>query len=480
MSLSVNFYNFQKKLNSTAQPSGSGTTVTCLLKSESGIAAPVLRLAMAGAPSYNYCHITEYGRYYYVKEWTYVDHCLWECSLVCDILATFKSAIGAASLYILRSSSAYDGEIVDTLYPAKTDSDTGVEVGLSPWIHTTGSDNISLSQGTFIIGYVTKNLPNSSAMYGSVIYSAMEQSGLTALVRALLDDSLLSDNGFELNDASLALQKSLVDPLGYIKSVLWIPVLYSSIDGSELTEINIWDWTIDADHKILSNNPPYMVYSIGNLPIAKHPQTSARGNFVNVSPYTRFNLDYPPFGNIELDTTLTANASQVNGYVMLDMVTGIGTLKVIIDSVEQSRLTAQVGVPIQLSQVSKDYLSAIQSTGNGVIGTVGNLLSGNIVGAVQSGFNGIMSSAAAMLSRESSTGGAGSFSGLRDRPRLYHQFMIIADEDLSHKGRPLCQVRTVSTLSGFLQALDGDIEVPGFEGEAEYIKQMLESGIFYE
>lgn len=481
MAFNVNFYTFAKKSNSTARPTGTGEVISCILKTDSSIRNPVIILerGLASTPTWNYAYIPEYGRYYFINNWSWTDHRLWAADMTCDILATFKPQIGDASLYILRSSAASDGNIVDDYYPTKMTCQTDVTIGTSPWIHTIGSDDIDLSAGVFVVGYVTSQQPNDSHMYGSVVYSAMRQSGLRALVDELLDDTLLSGSGFNTADATLALQKSLIDPLSYIKSCIWLPVLYESIGGTELNSLHIWDWSIPCSHKIISNDPPYIQYAV-TLDLIKHPLTLTRGNYLNTAPYTRVNLDLPPFGNLELDTTLTSNATQVQSLITFDLITGQGRARVLIDGVCTDMAESQIGVPIQLSQVMKDYLGAAQSGFNAVVGTISGIVSGQYAGAISSAGNGIANAVRAMQPRGSSVGGAGSFAHLKNRARLYHQFMIPVDEDNSHCGRPLCQIRQVSTLPGYLLVKDAELDLAGFTEEAAEIRDIMEAGFFYE
>lgn len=480
MAFNVNFYNFAKRENSTYRPAGSGAVYSCILKESSSIANPtiILDAGTGDDPSFNYAYIGQFNRYYYVSDWTWIQNRLWQATLTTDLLATFRDQIGSSNMYVLRSSAAYDGNIKDDYYPAKTNCETFQQFGNSPWIHTAGSDNIDLARGVFIIGYVTKNTPNDDHMYGSIVYSAIKQEGLTDLVTALLGDLQLLDPDFSPENASLALQKSLIDPLSYIKSCIWLPVMYEGIGGSEVSTLNIWDWEVSADHKILSNDPPYIQYLVSGLNIRKHPYTNTRGNYVNCSPYTTLNLDFPPFGNIDIDTTLSANASQIEGRIHIDLVTGAATLRLLINGVEQGLYSGQAGVQIQLSQVSRNYLGAAASAASGIISGVASLAMGNI-GGITSTISGITNAAYSMLPRSSSMGGSGSFIGLARRPCLYHQFMDIADEDLEHCGRPLCQIRRLADLPGYLLIKDGEIDIPGFTGEAEMIRAYLEGGFFY-
>jgi hypothetical protein len=57
--------------------------------------------------------------------------------------------------------------------------------------------------------------------------------------------------------------------------------------------------------------------------------------------------------------------------------------------------------------------------------------------------------------------------------------MDIVAEDNEHSGRPLCQIRRISTLPGYLLIKDGEVDINGFAGEAEAVRAYLEGGFFY-
>ena len=57
---------------------------------------------------------------------------------------------------------------------------------------------------------------------------------------------------------------------------------------------------------------------------------------------------------------------------------------------------------------------------------------------------------------------------------------VIVDEDITHKGRPLCEVRTLGSLSGFILCAEGDIDIACFDNERKLIRQYLTTGFFWE
>lgn len=115
MSISVNFMRFNKRINSTAVPSGGGTAYGCLLKDDTSLHSPVFQMqfGMDFNPSnYNYCYVPSWGCYYFVEEWTYVNR-LWHARCYMDVLATYKSDILATKAFLLYSEASGNKNLVD-------------------------------------------------------------------------------------------------------------------------------------------------------------------------------------------------------------------------------------------------------------------------------------------------------------------------------------------------------------------------------
>lgn len=473
MAFNVELYTFSKKENSTLRPSSSPTTLACIIKRGSGLISPKIELdlGLTTAPTWNYCYIPNFGRYYFISEW-YNDKALWIANLTIDVLATYRTDIGSTPLYALRSSASYDGRIVDTLYPTKTGST----------FNRTNINNLwTITNGVYVMGVVNKD-PD----FGSVKYYILNSADFNDVVTYLLSDSLLTANNFDPNDASLELQKSLIDPLQYIKSCTYIPIASETIaqEYQEMKTVVIFNWNMgDVGSLILK---PYVNASKPRLSftrivdIPKHPQTASRGNYTNTSPYTNIQLLIPPFGLIELDTSITCNAERITCEVEIDMPTGRGILNVLCNGIVLNRLEAQIGVPIQLSQVTRDYLGGAVATVNATAGVIGNALSGNVAGAITSGVNGVAEATRCMIPRSQTIGSGGAFAQLIAQPRIEAQFFELVDDDINHNGRPLCQMVTCSSNTGYYLIQDGDVAISGTREEAQQIKNYLESGFYWE
>lgn len=465
MAFPVEFFYFNKRINSTAQPDVPGATYQCLLKSPSSIVSPtlILQLPTAVNPSlYNYCYIEIYHRYYYVREMTFNDAC-WEIDLVVDPLASWKTNIGEYSGYILRSSSSYEGSIADSTYPT-TNLTTYDEIlsSESPWSFD------SLDDGCFVVGI----LGTSTQYY---IFPTMNAFNL--FLEYIFSDVFAGDlvNDWDSVFPSLRAQ---VNPLQYISSIVWLPF---KTTGDAVHEIQM-GWVkvpvaaYAVNESFLRSGDLVLIYTSH-----KHPQAS-RGSYLNNYPYTTYKLFYPPWGLIDLNPDVMANTDRILAHFLVDIRTGEGTLIVYATdntSPPMSWLHAQVGLPYQVSQVI--------NKGNGwgnivpqIASVAGSIAGGNAVGSIASTASAIESIASNNIPHVTSIGGTDGVNSLAGTPGLYLSFKHIVDEDFDHRGRPVCQVKQISSIPGFIMCADADIGIWGTVDEQQQIREYMEEGFFYE
>ena len=473
--MDIRLYTLTKKNNSTKKPSGTGDLFKCYLKDQTSVVAPTVVLEYTSHTTfyyYNYAYIQDFGRYYFISD-IVSNGKTWELYLTTDVLATYKTEIGSSSMYVLRAAAASDGRIIDTYYPVMTyHTDTNTEAS-NPMNKENSSGTPSVNAGVFVLGVVGQG--SGDYNYGSIRYYVVTRSALNRIVSALLDDTIVAPD-YDLNDMSLALQKSIIDPLSFIKSCIWLPVDItdlSSSTGAIHMYVFTWDLTPVMCYP-LDGNPPQVHDSV-ELAITAHPLASTRGAFLNVEPFTRMQLVYPPFGAFELDTTALSNQTAVICETWLDAITGVAILRV--KGKESGKILVntktQVGVDIQLAQISKDYIgSAVQSVRAGT-----SLVSFDFAGAAENAIGSAISAYKPLLS---TMGGSGGFSDLNGKVQLQQSFFYPVDEDIVNAGRPLCETRTLSTLSGYQKILDGDVQIAGTAGEQAAVKAFLEGGYFYE
>ena len=468
MSFTVTFYQFAKKYNSTKRPTG-GTSFNCVVKNGTGILSPKIELniGLISDPSaFNYAYIPAFERYYTIREWQF-DRTLWTAFLEVDVLATYKTQIGDASLYVLRASGEYDGTVVDNYYPCKVGCSFESDLLTYPY-----------TSGCYVIGVVC-----TSGYAGSIAYYVVDSANMETLVSHLMDDAFYNNNnGYSLNDASAALQRSIVDPIQYIKSCTWLP--FDDTDLTTLPALNgmeFYAWTlsdVSCDYVVYSRIEKSYTFTV-----KKHPDTNSRGNYVNASPYTLATLNFPPFGSIEIDTSVLATASTLTVNLDIDAFTGEGVLRVSANGILLNEIKGQVGVPVQLAQVKRDYIGAVTSIANGVAGVIGGIAAGGpagIAGAVAGGVGAVGNAINALTPRSQTIGQGGNFSVIKYQPRLDYQFFRPVDDDIAQNGRPLCKMRQPKNIPGYMLIQDGDVPIPGTITEGEQIRAFLEGGFYYE
>ena len=64
------------------------------LRNQTSVLNPKIRIESAeNIAGYNYCYIPEFGRYYYIVDITSVRTRVWEVSMRCDVLMSYKDEI---------------------------------------------------------------------------------------------------------------------------------------------------------------------------------------------------------------------------------------------------------------------------------------------------------------------------------------------------------------------------------------------------
>lgn len=441
------YSGFSKAINSTKQPSG-GRSITVTLKEGCSVLNPIFILhGYSLADNY-----VKWGsRYYYIDDIVILHNEVAEYHCSTDVLATFKSDIGASTQYVTRSASSYNLKVMDNKYPTLADTDENI-VDLSGI-----SSGIDTDNGTYVLGLKSKDTDTGVAFY------AMTPAQFGQFCAFLYGDSWLT-----AQDISVTLQKMLVDPFDYIISCNWYPfdISYATRD----VYFGFFDWTGQQMARIPESGRLKSFLASGTLP--EHPQV-ARGSYLNASPYTRLELDLYAFGKAVLDPNRFLDSRSFSVNLLIDLFTGVGTVKVQSTTGIVYQACATCSVPIQLSQTRTDLTRPLIS------------LAGAAVGYATENYLGMSASIAdavkGALPQISSIGAVGSISAYAfNNPKIDCIFYRIADEDLAEIGRPLCAPRTISSLSGYLECDNVDLDTAASKAEKQEIISYMQGGFFYE
>lgn len=462
MALTVKFYSVSKAVNSTALPTGEPMAeYECRMLDACSILRPVILLNVgpqANPTGANYAYIAEYNRYYWVADWT-VNRGQWVATLTIDPLASWKTEIGNTFQYVLRSSSAFNGKVQDSMYPALSASSVDT-------IYS--ADNPfkrNLADGEYVVGVVGK-----SGGMGAVNYYVMTPTQFAAFGEKLYGDTSI----YEIATEEIAAFKAQFNPLQYIVYCQWFP--FALPKGAGKTSIDFGWWELSASCYALPQSPTYTTSLAFAIP--DHPQI-ARGSYLNKSPYSRYDLIFGPFGKIPLDaSSFPDNTNRTaNAVIYVDLVTGRANLQVTAtDGGTLAFMSGKISVDISLAQISVDYkgaaVSAVETIGAAIATGGASLLSG--------GLSGISNAIDSTIPQVRTTGANGSISDYWIAPRILVQFFEIAAEDNDRLGRPLCARRKINTLSGFLQTVDTELQIPATSGEIDMIKSYMEGGMHFD
>ena len=475
MSIAVTLYTFSKRENSTAQPSG-GTQFDCVLKAPTSIINPTIELHASDISAYNYAYISSFGRYYFMSDITSIANNLWSITLEVDAMATYKTQIGSSTEYVLRSASNYDGDIVDSLYPTKGNTDLviGDYTATAPFVTT---------NTTYILGIVNNISTNK---FGAVQYYAMtgteigdlmnyllgvpdENSGIGALITSVIAPMANPD-------LQQAVSRSILDPASYIVESYMLP--YKPPVAASGQQVHAGWFNIPATYgDVLSSNSSEFFVTSGTLALPDHPQLTDRGPYLNLGPFMKYWLYLGPFGIYPLDPVTVYNNRTVTYSIDGDLLGNI-TCKLFVDSKQIDTLHANVKCNFPVAQTTMDVSRAV-GAGVNIAQSSGRIIAGDPSGII-SGISGITSAADSILPQMRSQGTQGSFVNVFDQFYSYAECHWVIDDDNTHRGRPYCKAVQISTLSGYILVSDPDVSIPGTAEENAKIKQFMSTGFYYE
>ena len=514
MGISVKFYSLSKKLNSTKQPSGAALAeLTCVLKDGTGIISPVIEVNISSNPAtWNYCYISDFSRYYFVSEWTYFRG-VWTASLSVDVLASFKTQIGGSTQYVTRSEKKYDPLLCDTRYATKTNQ--RVIEG------TFGSSTIysDFTSGNYVVSVINSDAVDSA---GGLIYYVLSYTQMKSLRQLLLSD--IDYMGIADPDSAV-LAKTEVNPFQYITSIKYFPcsVAKKYQNGqlvSRTFKLGWWTPTNNYHPAGMSLNIiadlPQTVGS-NSQTITTHPQ-QARGTYLNYSPYTSVSLLYGCFGEIPLPMEIVADHRTISTAIYPDYATGKAALYLVasndLESMRIGTYIADFAVDIPVTAITMqvnaqngqaaaaaaqmafagpitDFISSVgladamsdrgswmagvstREEKNFATGWVGKRTASNAVG-LKYGQNTVTSNISGSM------GSLSVWSSTNNLPHLKIVFTLLADENLTSFGRPLCQSTQISTAGGFVMCGAVNLDLPATETEHAVVSSYMTGGFYYE
>ena len=464
--ISVQFGIVAKKHNST-YIGAHNVSVPCLLKENCSVLTPSLFVDISaatlfGSGTLNHCYIPDFNRFYFVNNWTF-ERGKWRADCSVDVLASFKNEIGASSQYVLRAASDKDGSVFDSTYPVKNAiSESVYDAGI---VWDPGS-------GWYIVGIIS----GSGSGLGAIGYYGFTASSFAAFCQYLFGSSYVNLSQIT-QDISEETWKSLYNPFQYIVSCMYVPYDISGMVQA-VGAVGVGHWTIPTGAaRLITLGPKHIQLSIPWT--GSHPR-AGRGDYVYCAPYTEVSLTFPPFGHMTLPSDIIYSRGGIFCDCIIDNITGVGTLYIGGSTDPISVVEAKVGINIQLAQMARDYLAMATTAVQGASAVAGSILSGNVAGAISNVATGIDNSVRSQVPKLTTTGSNGGFSSIQSPTTAIFRYYDTVDDDNFRLGSPLCKVRTINTLSGYVMCNRASVDIPGTLDEGTQISTYMNGGFYYE
>lgn len=462
----VKLATFTKRENSTKVFGDTWLEFDCVLKERCSVINPIFELqTTTNLSAINYARIDAFNRFYFVSVSYERDTVI--LTMTCDVMATYKSQIGASSEYVLRAASDYDGDIIDTLYPTKADNS---------FVAGSAHDVFSDENISYVIGIINNTTTDK---FGAVKYYLLDGAQLGRLMSYLLGQDVINDTGNLISTLTTELQNGIVralsNPTQFIVESYALPYT-PDLSGSDTLTIG-W-WITDITASIVAGGDFYKQIDHFTLTLPSHPQANSRGHYLSAAPYTHYWLYLGPFGVYQLDATQAINAPNVELYVYGDPFGNVAC-DIVINSAVIDTLHASVKNNFPIAQVSIDALGVAQGAIDFIAAGSKSADMENF-GDLDKVATGILSAVKTLQPKVSRQGTQGSFMHCFEMFVSYAEFFEVVDDDNTHRGRPLCQERTISSLSGYILVGDADISTAGTKEETQQIKNYMNSGFYYE
>lgn len=457
--MNVQFYHFSKRENSTKVVSGTAeATINVILKDNATVDGPIIELSTGFRPGWTYAYIPDFARYYFVTGYSYYRG-LWTVTMSVDVLATYRSDVLSLTTFVERSASSYDEDIADDLLSGKQLRTEVNRSGVSLW---TPFDTV----GCYIVRIASS--ASSDSPTGIELY-ALTAPQLGSLLSYLYDATNFSEVIKE------EFVKAVFNPLDYIQSIKWFPILPEDT-GGELQTIRVgWFDTGISGLRMIDYGKSYTK--------TIKPFDRYYGDWRDRHPnFTRYDLYIPSYGMIEIPPdAFYVSANQLHITMSIDYSTGqIFTYittggNATSNSCILTTLCGQIGVDVQVSQLLPNIGGAVSS----ITSVLSSVATGDILGAASKAVNSVQTVANPTVKTLGSTG---SVQGLIDNPafELSRYVYGSAEYPITVAGRPLMRNVQLSTLSGYCKCGNASIQISALESERTAINNYLNTGFYIE
>ena len=466
---------FSKRKNSTKRPGTTGTDATVTLKDDTSIMSPDIDSASIPVNA-NYMYISDFGRYYFVRDVTKVGAGRNVFHLEEDPMGTYKTNVGSYNGLIEYTSSSSKKTITDP-----RNQPTGLVTSTHTGVSLSFADaGVSFNTtGGYVLGVLSDTCNGES---GVLDYYCLTKSQMAAFANELFTSTLWD----EIVDQFTNGRESLV-------SCIWLPMTGY---GSGNHSVHIGRETMSFSNNVAKVVDRVYKFSSGTTSVDFSSISGGAGGdmtYLEKAPYAMGELYLPFVGWVPLDMDLMAYTKniQLDGYV--DILTGDIVYKVSYGGGWVSTFNGNCATKIPTSGASYDGIGV--ATGSitaigGLITAAATAITGGTAGAV-AGAMGVAGGGAVAAAKSAElhtmiNGGNSSPLAVRlstDAHVFVHQYVPAESNLLAYQasyGMPYFEVATVSSLSGYVKCANASVNMGGFPEEKDIVNGYMNAGFYYE
>ena len=442
-------YHFSKRKNSSKRPTGQGTTVPCLLKSNTTFQNPVfkLKLSLDNALQFNYLKWADH--YYFINSTVSLNNDMVEISASEDVLATYRTEISNYTCFIERSAKQ------------TTLANDSMYIPTNDWVLSTR--NVTHKEKIMTNAYSQQYIIRVVSRTGVASYYINGEQ-LNNLLDFMYTESNFTD---VIQDA---ITKLMFDPFKYIVDLKWVPFVEAAFKSSndEAIQLGFWDSgvvakRIDEDtvvnfsYSFAFDNPLYAITDF---------------RYYN-SSFSNYFIKLPFIGVVALNPYKID--ATVNALYQFDATSGLCNVFLQSKKVVFASYQLQLSVPVQIGYASTNIAQLATSA----VSLVGAGLQGNIAQGISAGIDAGRSITAPEISM---LGTVGNISNILNNQILeFNSYACTSiDPDGASEGFVDGTVRSISGLTGFVKCRNASIQIAGFEGDQEQVNSYLNNGFYFE
>lgn len=462
--MNVQFYQHNKRNNSLKLPT-DGTSINCVLKDDCSILSPTLELKTVNRPNYNYAYIADFGRYYYVSDWSYFRG-LWTCTLSVDVLTSWRANILNTTAYVEYSSSNYSLDYTDNRVMSTQEKEVVLE-------ETPPELSVFNSDGCYILSIISTD---ANGYNGACAVYALTQSQLAEFSATITAQSFL-DGVWE------GIKNMFNNPFEAIVSCRWIPFSVDDLSG-DTKEIFITYVGTGIQGRLLTSNFKSASYA---MPLNGE-------TFADTQPFASATLYLPFVGVVPLDIDAYYKNDNFTINMNCDVVTGDILYTVGRDFTNfTSTYSGNCSSQIPLSNNMVDSFGMVASS-SGIIGGIATTVVGIVKKdpkLIKSGLGAMgVGTAGEIRSAQVHTQTNGAISS-RIGSRIAKNIKVVVFRNkildgvqstnrIATFGLPCYKTLKLSTLTGFCQCSGASVTAPATATELSELETLVNSGIYIE